>query len=145
MKCPNCNHKLVSEEYKGMTVDKCPNCGGMWFDFMELDQLEDNVFLNDDMKGTLVWDKKPSERKCPKCEEKMAQFNYRLDDLFIEYCDKNMHGYWIDKGEAERVLGEMKERGERLEKKYDAEEEWANHLKRLQSPSFFSKLKDLLQ
>jgi Zn-finger nucleic acid-binding protein len=127
-----------------MAVETCSNCGGMWFAFKELDQLEDDVLLNDDMKGTLVWQKKPSERKCPKCGEKMTQFNYRLDDLLLEYCAVHMHGYWLDKGEAERVLEQMKERVTGLEKKYDAEEAWTNHLKRLQSPSFFSTLKDLL-
>lgn len=144
MKCPNCDSNLETKQYKGIEVNQCPKCGGTWFDFKELDDLEDKVLLNDDMKGTLVWNKKPSERKCPKCGKKMAKFNYRLDDLELEYCE-DMHGYWLDKGEEERVLAEMKESVERLDKKFKAEEEWANHLKRLQSPSFFSKLTDLLK
>lgn len=145
MNCPNCNNKLTQQQYKEMTVDKCANCSGIWLDFKELDQLEDTVLLNDDLKGTLAWDKKHSDKKCPKCKEKMTQFNYRLNDLILEYCEKNLHGFWLDKGEEERVIAEMEESSEKLENKFIAEREWARHLKRLQSPSFFSKIKDLLQ
>jgi len=144
MNCPNCNHKLALQEYQSMTVDKCSNCGGTWLDFKELDQLEDTVLNDDELKGTLVWDKKPSNRKCPKCNKKMTGFNYRLNDLYLEYCDE-MHGYWLDKDEEERVIEEMKESNQRLEKKYNIEEKWTNHLKRLQSPSFFNKLVDMFR
>lgn len=145
MNCPKCNHKLISQEYEGMTVDKCLNCGGMWFDFKELDQLEDTILSEDEMKGTLVWGRKPAKEKCPKCGIVMTQFDYRLNNLHLEYCEKNMHGFWLDKGEEERIVEEMKESIERFEKKYKAEEEWANHLRRLRSPSFFSKLTDLFK
>lgn len=145
MNCPKCNSKLAPEQYESMTIDKCTNCGGMWFDFKELDQLEDTVLLNDDMKGTLAWNKKPAKEKCPKCGNEMTQFDYRLNNLHLEYCDKNMDGFWLDNGEAERVVEEMKESVERLEHKFKAEEEWTKHLKKLQTPSFFSKLTDSLR
>ena len=144
MKCPNCNHNLEITNYEGIEVNQCSNCKGIWFDFKELDELEDTVLNEDDVKGTLVWDKKPSERKCPKCAKLMMGFNYRLNDLYLEYCE-NKHGYWLDKGEEERVIGEMKEREEKIEKKYNTEEEWTKHIKRLQSSSFFDKLIDLFR
>jgi Zn-finger nucleic acid-binding protein len=142
MKCPNCGHDLAQATYKGMEINQCSACQGMWFSFKELDQLEDTVIADDDVKGTLVWNKQPSSRMCPVCEKKMVTFNYRLDDLALEYCEQ-MHGYWLDKGEADRVVEEMKEDVERIDKKYNAEEEWARHLRRLQSPSFFDTLKKL--
>lgn len=143
MKCPNCDNELIPAKYKDLDLDKCPGCAGMWFDLKELDDLEDTAFSDDESKGSLVWDKKQSERKCPKCNKEMVKFNYRLDNLELEYCE-DMHGYWLDKGEEERVTDEMKKRIDQLDKKYEAEEEWAGHLKRLQSRSFFSKLKSLL-
>lgn len=144
MRCPNCDGNLEIKQYKGIEVNQCSKCLGMWFDFKELDDLEDKVLLNDDLKGTLVWEKRPSERKCPKCSKKMIKFNYRLNDLELEYCE-DMHGYWLDKGEEDRVLAEMKESVERLDKKFKVEEEWTNHLNRLQSSSFFSKLTNLFK
>ncbi|OGK20387.1 hypothetical protein A3C23_03915 [Candidatus Roizmanbacteria bacterium RIFCSPHIGHO2_02_FULL_37_13b] len=144
MKCPNCSINLEVSDFKGMELNKCPKCGGDWFDFKELDQLEDLVLSDDEMKGTLVWDKKPSKKKCPKCNKQMVGFNYRLNDVYLEYCE-NMHGYWLDSGEKERVIEEMKESVNKLDKKFDAEEKWANHMKQLQTSSFFSKLRNLLR
>lgn len=144
MKCPNCNANLEIKEYKGIEVNQCPKCEGIWFDFKELDDLEDTVLSDDELKGTLVWDKKPSERKCPKCGKNMIGFNYRLNGLFLDYCE-DMHGYWLDKGEETRVLEEMKDSRKDIEKKYQAEDDWAKHLKRLQSPSFFSQLTALFR
>lgn len=144
MKCPNCDSKLELKQYNGIEVNKCSKCEGMWFDFKELDDLEDKILSNDDMKGTLVWDKRTSERKCPICNKKMAKFNYRLNDLELDYCE-SMHGYWLDKGEEQRVISEMKEVVEKLDNKFKVEDEWANQLNRLRSPSFFSKLTDLFK
>lgn len=144
MRCPNCSHNLQIANYKGIEVNQCQNCGGVWFDFKELDDLEDTVLSDDESKGTLVWDKKPSDKKCPICSKKMVGFNYRLNNLYLEYCE-DMHGYWLDRGEEERVVEEMKERTEMLEKKYKAEDEWTKNLKQLQSPSFFNKLIDLIR
>jgi Zn-finger nucleic acid-binding protein len=144
MKCPNCGDRLEVKQYNGIEVNQCSKCEGMWFDFKELDDLEDKIFSDDDMKGTLVWDKRTSERICPKCNKKMAKFNYRLNDLELDYCE-DMHGYWLDKGEEQRVISEMKEAVEKLDKKFKIEDEWANQLNHLKSPSFFSKLTNLFK
>lgn len=144
MKCPNCNSQLEKKQYYDIEVDRCQKCQGMWFDFKELDSLEDKTLENDEVKGTLVWDKKLSSKKCPKCIKKMMEFNYRLNDIKLDYC-QDMHGYWLDKGEEERVVSEMKEAVEKLDKKFKIEEEWTNNLKHLQSPSFFSKLINLFK
>ncbi len=145
MKCPNCDHeRLTRKLYQDIIVDKCSNCGGLWLDFSELDQLEDTVLSNDESKGTLVWNKKLSRLKCPKCNKQMVGFNYRLNDLHLDYCE-NMHGYWLDNNEEKRVVEEMKKTTERLKKKYKAEEEWAQYLKKLRSPTYFKKLLDLFR
>ena len=43
MNCPRCNDELEVENYKGIEVDRCSQCQGMWLDYGELDQLEDVV------------------------------------------------------------------------------------------------------
>lgn len=39
LKCPKCGADLHTEEYHLVEVDKCPECGGIWFDAGEAEQL----------------------------------------------------------------------------------------------------------
>lgn len=39
MHCPKCGHDLVEMDYKGIAVDKCSNCEGVWLDAGELEQV----------------------------------------------------------------------------------------------------------
>ena len=36
MQCPKCQHSLESTERKGVVVDYCPGCRGVWLDSTEL-------------------------------------------------------------------------------------------------------------
>jgi len=36
MHCPKCGMKLVEIDYKGITVDECSSCEGVWLDAGEL-------------------------------------------------------------------------------------------------------------
>jgi uncharacterized protein len=39
MKCPNCNVNLLITEKKGIEIDYCPECRGIWLDRGELEKL----------------------------------------------------------------------------------------------------------
>ncbi len=40
MKCPNCkDHNLVIAERRGVEIDHCPECRGIWLDRGELDKI----------------------------------------------------------------------------------------------------------
>jgi Zn-finger nucleic acid-binding protein len=43
-RCPKCGAELVPVPYRGIELDKCSRCQGVWLDFGELDQVvtEDN-------------------------------------------------------------------------------------------------------
>lgn len=42
MKCPNCKEpNLVIAERKGIEIDHCPDCRGIWLDRGELDKILD--------------------------------------------------------------------------------------------------------
>ncbi|KHD87211.1 MAG: hypothetical protein OM95_15630 [Bdellovibrio sp. ArHS] len=42
MKCPHCKDKdLVMSERKGVEIDYCPECRGIWLDKGELDKILD--------------------------------------------------------------------------------------------------------
>jgi hypothetical protein len=46
-RCPKCAGELVPVRYRGVELDKCSRCQGVWLDFGELDQVvaEDTGFL----------------------------------------------------------------------------------------------------
>jgi Zn-finger nucleic acid-binding protein len=116
----------------------------MWLDFQEVDQLEDSVFDKDEFKNSLVTNIREGGKLCPKCQKKMNKFNYRWEELELETCP-NKDGFWLDKGEEEKIPELMEKYEHDLERKLTVEDKWANHLKRLQSPSFFNNLKDLFK
>ncbi|MEW6488634.1 MAG: zf-TFIIB domain-containing protein [Thermodesulfobacteriota bacterium] len=39
MKCPNCIEELKMAERKGIEIDYCPSCRGVWLDRGELDKI----------------------------------------------------------------------------------------------------------
>lgn len=141
MKCPGCSSELHEKVHKGIEVDFCSNCEGMWLDPEELDELEDTVFDDDDLKGTVIFSAQPSKKECPKCSKTMKEFRYRLYNLTIDFCAD--HGYWLDKGEEERVLELIQEEAGKMKRKFSLEGNWPQLLKSLKSKSFFSKLKKL--
>ena len=109
MECPRCHVDLKVEQHKGIEIDRCPRCEGLWLDHPELDQLEDTAFDKDDLKGMMEYNPRPSDINCPKCGTRMTTFNYRAYNLPIDTCNEE-HGYWLDKGEDTRVIELMKQR-----------------------------------
>jgi hypothetical protein len=39
MKCPKCGSNLIEIEFKGMKIDECSACRGMWLDAGEFDAM----------------------------------------------------------------------------------------------------------
>jgi hypothetical protein len=39
MRCPKCGASLAAEEYHGIEIDRCTECGGIWFDAGEAELL----------------------------------------------------------------------------------------------------------
>ena len=144
MNCPRCNADLAVEDYRGIEVDRCTNCGGMWLDYGEMDQLEDMVFDEDKLKGSLMLRSFESELVCPKCSERMQRFYYRAYDLELDFCQGGL-GWWLDAGEERWVLELMEQRTKDLSRKGKAEAEWGTFLSKLKSPSTFDKVKQLFR
>ncbi len=39
MHCPKCGHALIEIDYKGIAVDNCSHCHGVWLDAGELEEV----------------------------------------------------------------------------------------------------------
>ncbi|HMD55434.1 MAG TPA: zf-TFIIB domain-containing protein [Phycisphaerae bacterium] len=141
MKCPKCNVDLQLTNDRGVEIQSCPNCHGMWFTRSEFDQFEDIAIDPEAKTGSLYIVDQPTELKCPVCSGTLVSFDYRFYDLRLDCCPD--HGFWLQAGDDERVLSLMRQEAAALDHKYSVEGKWAGHLRWIQSPTFFSKLKTL--
>ncbi len=144
MRCPECGAEMTDQLRHGIAVQSCSNDHGMWFTMSELDELENEAFSDEEEKGSLMLSSTPSKFYCPACNSNLKQFDYRMYDLVLEYCE-NKHGFWLDAGEDDRILELMKERKRDEKRKFDAEAHWQSTVRHLQSHSLFAKLKDLMK
>ena len=142
MKCPKCSVDLQTKNDRGVEVEACPNCQGMWLTPAELDELENEAFNNEANKGSLYLVSHETELKCPVCAAPLKQFDYRFFDLQLDCCPD--HGFWLDKDEDNQILELMRGEEARVERKFGTEDSWAKYINHLRSPGFFSKVKNLL-
>ncbi|MFQ5879001.1 MAG: zf-TFIIB domain-containing protein [Dehalococcoidia bacterium] len=135
MECPRCHVELQVEDYKGIEVDRCPACQGMWLDYHELDELEDTAMSDDAIKGMMIYRSHAGDIACPRCGETMEVFNYRGYNVQIDLCPQE-HGFWLDAGEEQRVLELMQQRIRDLQRSAAAEAEWGAFLQGLKAKLF---------
>jgi uncharacterized protein len=140
MNCPKCKTDLTTKMKRGIEVDHCDDCQGMWLDFAELDELEDVAYSKDDYKGSLLTSERNTQLLCPTCSGDLISFKYRFNDLVLEYCPAE-HGFWLDAGEDDRVLELMSQREKDIKRSSNAESEFADFLQSLRKKSFISKIK----
>jgi Zn-finger nucleic acid-binding protein len=142
--CIRCASVLTREKVHGVEVDACPEKHGMWLDVLELDKIEDRGFDEDHLKGSLVFRQITVNERCPHCREQLERFQYRLNDLYLDFCPQE-HGYWLDAGEDARVIELMDEREADMDRKADAEDEWHDMLERMRSKSLVVKMEKHLR
>ncbi len=129
MNCPKDNTPLTHSRLRGIEVDRCPTCNGMWLDTLELDQLEDTVYAEDELKGSLIANEAGTNFPCPRCGAALDQFDYRYYGLILERCP-NGDGFWLDADEDKQVLDLMHRRAESMQHKASAESEWTKLMNR---------------
>ncbi len=143
MNCPDCKVALDERKLRGLEIDHCPECRGLWLDFDELDLLEDTANRDEILKGMREYARRSGERPCPHCGAAMDVFNYRAHNLPIDHCPNN-HGYWLDKGEEERILDLMRQRARDLRRSESAEQQWSRFMERGGSRGgFLDRIRDL--
>jgi Zn-finger nucleic acid-binding protein len=93
---------MGSVKYSGTTVDRCADCGGIWFDVFEAEDLVEadggtSVDTGNAIKGMQM--NKIHDIKCPRCAKQMQTVSDREDPLLkFEVCT-DCHGYFLDAGE----------------------------------------------
>ncbi|MBN1674351.1 MAG: zf-TFIIB domain-containing protein [Kiritimatiellae bacterium] len=101
--CPRCRVRLKPVDLRGIEVDTCPQCEGVWFDHAEIEAfLGAKRRLPDYVSHVYrVWT--DSDLRCPSCGQAMSRL--RANDAFpfdIDMCPLD-EGYWFDRGELDGV------------------------------------------
>ena len=103
MKCPKCGGELVPVVQDNIEVDRCNQCGGLWFDRMEADKLRKargsaNAIDTGDAK---VGEQHNQQGKieCPRCHTQMIRMvDLEQHHIWYESCTV-CYGRWFDAGE----------------------------------------------
>jgi len=130
MKCPKCKKEL-SEKIKigDVKIDRCPKCGGFWFEKDELRLAKDkkalearwvdaeirdksiNWFQLKLWKDKLKFKAKKEIEYCPTDEIPLYKINYGDTPVEIDVCGV-CHGVWLDKGEFKKIIDYTKNKAE---------------------------------
>lgn len=115
MRCPKCDKALDEINIGKIHVDRCPHCGGIWFDKEELGAVEDE---RDHNLAWLDFDLWSDENKlqssgrfidCPRDKKPLFKIKYGSSDVIVDVC-LDCRGVWLDKAELDRILYELKQR-----------------------------------
>jgi len=109
VRCPSCKNEMVIYEYSDVEVDHCPDCGGVWLDAGELEQIipwERLGFLQivDRARLRAMTPREPKV-KCPTCAKKMDKVCWSLfPEIILDRCHKPGGGIWFDRDELYTLL-----------------------------------------
>ena len=89
MKCPNCHHVLEAREFRGIELDLCRHCRGIWFDRDEVEQFRKSVEIAGPLQARFHDRFRRSRLRrrqmCPRCGRKDLQPG-RLDKVRVARC-----------------------------------------------------------
>lgn len=101
LECPKCRHGMAEVTYGDVTIDRCTNCAGLWFDTGEADQLKAKwmghaLDIGNPNEGK-KWDT-VEDVSCPRCGTDMHKTSDPVQKhIWYEICSD--HGMFMDAGE----------------------------------------------
>ena len=102
MKCPKCKHFMKTIEYKGVEIERCTSCYGLWFDHYEVDDLKrlsgSEVIDIGDVEVGAEHNQKV-HIYCPECRTLMlSETDKKQKHIHFERCP-DCQGVYFDAGE----------------------------------------------
>ena len=99
--CPKCSHLMDQWESRGVALDHCNSCKGLWFDEGELTRHFANTgskISENDLKMA-----RDTSLICPRCKPKRLSMA-RFAGVEVDTCDQ-CRGIFLDLGEVHELLG----------------------------------------
>lgn len=107
MDCPVCSNAMITLELEEVEIDYCTDCGGIWLDAGELEELLGEPEKAARLLASFKTDPKCAEkpRKCPICDKNMQKIVVGESQpvLLIDKCGKG-DGLWFDNGELHDIF-----------------------------------------
>ena len=98
---------MITLELEEVEIDYCTDCGGIWLDAGELEELLGQADKAAQLLASFKPDPKCTEkpRKCPICDKKMQKIivGKSQPTLLIDKCVKG-DGLWFDNGELHDIF-----------------------------------------
>lgn len=102
MKCPKCQAEMEKVTYEKVEIERCTQCGGLWFDALEKEKLKQFRGSEQVDSGSTTQGReqnKVDKINCPVCETKMVRMvDIRQSHIWYESCP-SCHGTFFDAGE----------------------------------------------
>jgi Zn-finger nucleic acid-binding protein len=101
LQCPKCQHGMTAVTHEGITIDRCTQCEGLWFDGDEAQQLKnipggEALDTGGANKGRGYDDR--GDIRCPHCHKPMEKSaDWKQVHIWYEVCRD--HGIFMDAGE----------------------------------------------
>lgn len=115
--CPGCSTKLDIFTWKGVEVDRCPRCYGIWFDYGEMKAIQESDSLeNIDDAFPGVYQERPvedsmedPERHCPRDGSLLNRYEWYDDSSIVMDGCPLCKGIYLDAGELEGYVAYLKD------------------------------------
>ena len=106
--CPKCNIPMLILEWKGVEIDMCLECRGIWLDEGELELISERAGVDPGRLTKALQEAgkgKIGKRECPRCDKKLRQVHVQgQTPLDLDECPEG-HGIWFDQGELRTLIG----------------------------------------
>ena len=99
--CPKCRGGMREWESRGVTLDHCESCKGLWFDEGELTRHFAN--LGSAVSEEHLEANRQTRLSCPRCDGARL-IEAELGSVRVETCQR-CHGIFLDLGEVHELLG----------------------------------------
>lgn len=101
--CPKCGAYMEQIDLAGVAIDRCTNCAGLWFDYLEAEALRAVPGANDiidvgDRQVGLMLDAVEHIR-CPRCQTAMERMVFDQQPTLRFECCPQCYGIFFDAGE----------------------------------------------
>lgn len=102
--CPKCGGLMEPAEEKGLPLDRCTSCRGIWIDFFSLDAVlrkQTSVKYVGDAEDLMnPGASRPTALTCPRCDARLFECSHA--GITLEWC-AGCRGLYLDDGEIGQI------------------------------------------
>ena len=113
MKCPADQAAMRLIEDKGISLDWCELCDGIWLDAGELTRLAQTASDMPNLPPPAKEARKKASNgrvTCPRCQQLMEELPYNEGTAFLVDRCTRCRGLWLERGELQKIYDEQRQR-----------------------------------